>query len=103
MFNSISVIPRRKLTLFMSFWVSLVLGWGSEVSCPRTLPRRGSMCGSYPGPLYFESNTLPLSHAGPLHCFQRTCTADTFDCERVNPYPAVFMNTDDDYTDFTLF
>ena len=39
-FNSISVISRRLLTLFMSSWVSLVLGWGSEVSCPRTLPRK---------------------------------------------------------------
>ena len=32
-FNSISVISRRQLTLFMSFL-------GSEVSCPRTLPRK---------------------------------------------------------------
>ena len=39
-FNSISVISRRQLTLFMSSWVSPVLGWGSEVSCPRTLPRK---------------------------------------------------------------
>ena len=39
-FNSISVISRRQLTLFMSSWVSPVLGWGSEVSWPRTLPRK---------------------------------------------------------------
>ena len=39
-FNSISVLSRRQLTLLMSFWVSPVLGWGSEVSCPRTLPRK---------------------------------------------------------------
>ena len=39
-FNSISVISRRQLTLFMPFWVSPVLGWGSEVSCPRTLQRK---------------------------------------------------------------
>ena len=32
-FNSISVISQRQLTLFMSFL-------GSEVSCPRTLPRK---------------------------------------------------------------
>ena len=38
-FNSISVISRRQFTLFTSSWVSPVLGWGSEVSCPRTLPR----------------------------------------------------------------
>ena len=36
-FNSISVISRRQLTLFMSLsWVSPVLDLGSEVSCPRT-------------------------------------------------------------------
>ena len=39
-FNSISIISRRQLTLFMLSWVSPVLGWGSEVSCPRTLPRK---------------------------------------------------------------
>ena len=38
--NSISVILRRQLTLFMLSWVSPVLGWGSKVSCPRTLPRK---------------------------------------------------------------
>ena len=30
-FNSISVISRQQITLFMSSWVSPVLGWGSEV------------------------------------------------------------------------
>ena len=39
-FNNISVISRGQLTLFMPSWVSPVLGWGSEVSCPRTLPRK---------------------------------------------------------------
>ena len=49
-------------------WVSPVLGWGSEVSCLRTLPpkTRRIQSGSNPGPLDYESNTLPLSHAGPL-------------------------------------
>ena len=37
-FNSISVISRQQFTLFTSSWVSPVLGRGSEVSCPRTLP-----------------------------------------------------------------
>ena len=79
------------LTLFQSYhgdsshysslsWVSPVLGWGSEVSCPRTLPRKTQMirCGSNPGPVDYESNTLPLSHAGPLcyignkACFVKT-------------------------------
>ena len=66
-FNSISVISRRQLTLFMSSWVSPVLGWGSEVSCPRTLPRKNQriQCDSNQGPLDYKSNTLPLSHAGP--------------------------------------
>ena len=67
------------LTVFQSYhgdsshyscisWVSPVLGWGSEVSCPRTLPRKTQriQCGSNPGPLDYESNTLPLSHAGPF-------------------------------------
>ena len=62
-FNSISVISRQQITLFMSSWVSPVLSWGSAVSCPRTLPRKNP---EDPGPLHYESNTLPLSHAGPL-------------------------------------
>ena len=39
-FNCISVISRQQLTLFMSSWVSPVLGSGSEMSCPRTLLRK---------------------------------------------------------------
>ena len=39
-FNSISVISRPQFTLFMLSWVSPVLGWCPEVSCPRTLPRK---------------------------------------------------------------
>ena len=40
---------------------------GSEVSCPRTLPKKTHRIqwGSNPGPLDYESNTLPLSHVGP--------------------------------------
>ena len=38
-FNSISVISRRQLTLFMISWVSPVLGWALK-SLPRTLPRK---------------------------------------------------------------
>ena len=53
-------------------WVSPVLGWGSEVSCPRTLPQKTLriQCGSNPGPQDYESNTLPLSHAGPLQGYR---------------------------------
>ena len=36
--NNISVLSGQQLTLFMSSWVSPVLGWDSEVSCPWTLP-----------------------------------------------------------------
>ena len=39
-FNSISVISRRQLTLFMSFLGFSSTRLGSEVSCPRTLPRK---------------------------------------------------------------
>ena len=48
-------------------WVSPVLGWGSEVSCPRTLPRKTQRiwCCPNPGPLDYQSDTPPLSHAGP--------------------------------------
>ena len=38
--NSISVMSRRQLTLFISPRVTPVLNWGFEVSCPRTLPRK---------------------------------------------------------------
>ena len=38
--NSISVISRRQFTLFTSSWVSPIIGWGPEVSCPWTLPRK---------------------------------------------------------------
>ena len=66
-FNSISVISQPQHTLFMSSWVSPVLGWGSEVSCPRTLPRKNQriQCGSNPGHVDYQSNTLPMSHTGP--------------------------------------
>ena len=45
-------------------WVSPILAWGSEVSCPRTLPRKIQriQCGSNPEPLNYKSNTLPLSY-----------------------------------------
>ena len=39
-FNSISVISRRLLTLFMPFLCFTSTTLGSEVSCPRTLPRK---------------------------------------------------------------
>ena len=39
-FNSISVISRRQLTLFMSFLGFTSTRLGSEVFCPRTLPRK---------------------------------------------------------------
>ena len=39
-FNSISVISRRQITLFMFFPGFTSTRLGSEVSCPRTLPRK---------------------------------------------------------------
>ena len=76
-FNSIFVISRRQLTLFMSFlgFTSTRLGLQSvlpkdtptkkpSAKLPRKNPR--IQCSSNPGPLDYESNTLPLSHAGPL-------------------------------------
>ena len=39
-FNSISVISRRQFTLFMSVLGFTSTRLGSEVSCPRTLPRK---------------------------------------------------------------
>ena len=70
-FNTISVISRRQLTLFMLSWVSPVLGWAlkclvQELSHEKT---QRIQCSSNPGPLDYESNTLPLSHVGPTHMF----------------------------------
>ena len=39
-FNSISVISRRQLTLLMFFLGFTSTRLGSEVSCPRTIPRK---------------------------------------------------------------
>ena len=61
-------------------WVPPVVGRGSKVSCPRTLPQNTHththrdththtqriQCGSNSGRPDYESNTLPLSQAGPL-------------------------------------
>ena len=41
-FNSISVISRRQFTLFMSFPGFTSTRLGSEVSCPKTLPRKNA-------------------------------------------------------------
>ena len=66
-FNSISVISRWQITLFMLYWVSPVLGWALKCLAqghPHEKTQR-IQCGSNPGPLDYESNTLPLSHMGP--------------------------------------
>ena len=79
-FNSIADISRRRLTLFMSFLVTPVLGWGSEVSCPRTFPhtqkkkkKQRIPCGSNQGLLHYESNTSPLHHTTLHHCGEVLC------------------------------
>ena len=67
-FNSISVISRRQLTLFMSSWVSPVLGWALKCLAQGHSHEKTQriQCGSNPGPRDYESNTLPLSHVGPV-------------------------------------
>ena len=67
-FNSISVISRRQLTLFMFSWVSPVLGWALKCLAQGHSHEKTQriQCGSNPGPLDYESNTLPLSHVGPF-------------------------------------
>ena len=57
-FNIISVKEQQQLTLFMSFLCFTSTRLGSE----RSLAKKSSN----PGPLDYESNTLPLSHAGLL-------------------------------------
>ena len=66
-FNSISVISRRQLTLFMLSWVSPVLGWALKCLAQGHSHEKTQriQCGSNPRPLDYESNTLPLSHVGP--------------------------------------
>ena len=66
-FNSISVISRRQLTLFMLSWVSPVLGLALKCLAQGHSHEKTQriQCGSNPGPLYYESNTLPLGHMGP--------------------------------------
>ena len=54
-FNSISVISRRQLTLFMSFLSFTSTRLGSEVPCPRTLLRK-----SPEDPVRLESRTPGL-------------------------------------------
>ena len=54
-FNSISVISRQQLTIFMLSWVSPVLGWA--LKCLAQEHSQRIQCGSNPGPLDYESNT----------------------------------------------
>ena len=54
-FNSISVISRRQFTLFVSFLGFTSTRLGSEVTCPRTLPRKNPE-----DPVRLESRTPGL-------------------------------------------
>ena len=67
-FNSISVISPNSSYYSCISYVSPLLGWGSEVSCPKTLPLKTHMIQYclYSAPLDYELNTSPFSHAGPL-------------------------------------
>ena len=60
-FNSISVISRRQLTLFMFSWVSPVLSWALKCLAQGHSREKTQRIqwGSNPGPLDYESNTLP--------------------------------------------
>ena len=54
-------------------WVSQVLGWGSEVSCPLGHSHkkpRGSSATRTQDPWITSQNTLPLSHTGPSTGFK---------------------------------
>ena len=59
---------RRQLTLFMLSWVSPILGWALKCLAQGHSHEKTQriQCGSNPGPMDYGSNTLPLSHAGPL-------------------------------------
>ena len=88
-FNIFSAISWRQYLCLP--WVSPVLGWGSEVSCPRILPRKTQIiqCGSNPGPLDYESKTLPQCHAGSLVLRYKkqgiTLMVPKIDFARLNP------------------
>ena len=74
-FNSISVISRRQLTLFMLSWVSPVLGWALKCLAQGHSHEKSQriQCGSNPGTLDYKSNTLPLSHVGPRFIQRQPC------------------------------
>ena len=96
-FNSISVISWRQFSLFMYFLGFTSTRLGSEVSCPRTLPRKAQRirCGSNPRPLDYESNTLPLSHVGWLVVlgFNATLTARVISWQSVMHMFPGFLTT----------
>ena len=58
-FNSISVISRRQLTLFMLSWVSPVLGWALKCQGNSTKKPRGSSAAPTQDP-WITSQTLYL-------------------------------------------
>ena len=56
-------------------WVSQVLGWALKCLAQGHSHEKTQriQCGSNPGPLDYDSNTLPLSYAGPLLCYKVMC------------------------------
>ena len=67
-FQSISVILWIQLTLFLCMsWVSQDLGRALTFLAEGHSYNKTQriQCGSNPGPLDYESNTLPMSHTGP--------------------------------------
>ena len=67
---------RRQLTLFMSFlgFTSTWLGLCSDLPKETLTKTQRIQCSSNPGPHDYESNTLPLSHAGSLRHQEKETT-----------------------------
>ena len=72
-----SVMSWWRLTCLCISQVSLILAFGSEVTCRRALPRKPQLFKwrPSPGPLGYEFHRYHFSHAGPLHeCMCNDCT-----------------------------
>ena len=73
---------------------------GSEVSCPRTLPRKNQriQCGSNPGPLDYESNTLPLSHMGPRETVRKMSVENNWEKRKRKLDPSIIFSQSNFYS-----
>ena len=66
-------ISRRHLTYSCIVRVSSILGWDSELSCPKTLQRKTQRIinGLNPGCPGYESNTLNTELRSNLTCYKQ--------------------------------